>query len=563
MNRKERRRQEKAAQKQAKKAKLAVGATTQSANAPGLAAGPSGGVSNLLFNHAMNTKAAHQEQELDWELQQISNKLNAGFTGEALQDCQNLNLKHPNHPEIHQMSGIAYFMNQEWDRAIECFEIVLTQDPDNIAALNYLGDLAIEKNDLAGAENYFLTAVEKSPDDLGSLQRLAYIYHRLENAAKAAEIYPKIISLDPNSAENYLNYGYALFKNEHLQEAVEEYRQAIKLSPELGLAYINLGTALSALDEDEEAIEAFRQGLKFLPDHAEGAIGLARCLRAQDEYEEAANYFRHGLKLAPERTAIFWELGYSLELSGDKTGGQEAYETCLEHNPDHSVARHLLDSLLGNTTEAAPQGYIEELFDDYADSFDDSLVKELNYVVPKLIRTQLDKIERDQPIQSVLDLGGGTGLVAAEIKELIEPTTGIIHGVDLSSGMLEIADQNHRYNKSFVADISAFLDDEETGLAYYELIIAGDVFVYIGNLEQVFSGVYSRLEKGGWFIFTVEQLSDGEFGLQPTGRYAHSENYVRILADKFDFDINKIQEIIPRQDGDQTINGYLVSLQKK
>jgi predicted TPR repeat methyltransferase len=561
MNRKERRRQEKAAQKQAKTAKLAHGAPTQSAQTPGAAAG-GGGVSSLLFNHAMNNAAAQQENELDWELQQISDKLNSGFTGEALQACQNLNLKHPNHPEIHQLSGIAHFMNQDWDQAIQCFEAVLTQDPKNVAALNYLGDLAIEKNDLTSAESYFQSAVKNSPDDLGSLQRLAYIYHRLENATEAAEIYPKIISIDPNSAENYLNYGYALFKNEHLQEAVEEYRRAIKLNPELGLAYINLGTALSGLDEDEEAISSFRRGLKISPDHAEGTIGLARCLRAQDDYEEAAMYFKQGLKLAPDRTAIFWELGYSLELSGDKAGGQAAYEKCLEHNPDHSVARHLLDSLMGNTTEAAPPDYIEELFDDYASSFDDSLVKELNYVVPKLIRAQLDKIERDQPIQSVLDLGGGTGLVAAEIKELVEPDSGIIHGVDLSSGMLEIADQNHRYDQTFVADISAFLDDKKIGLAHYELIIAGDVFVYIGNLDQVFSGAYARLEKSGCFIFTVEQSPDDDFGLQPTGRYAHSKNYVQELAGKHNFNISEIQEIIPRQDGDQAINGYLVSLQK-
>jgi len=255
-------------------------------------------------------------------------------------------------------------------------------------------------------------------------------------------------------------------------------------------------------------------------------------------------------------------LGYSLELSGDKAGGQKAYETCLEHNPDHSVARHLLDSLLGNTTEAAPQGYIEELFDDYASSFDDSLVNELNYVVPKLIRAQLDKIEGDQLIQSVLDLGGGTGLVAAEIKDLVEPNSGIIHGVDLSSGMLEIADQNQRYDQSFVADILAFLDDKKIGLPRYELIIAGDVFVYLGNLEQVFSGAYARLEKGGRFIFTVERLSDGDFALEPTGRYAHGKNYIRGLAGKYDFDIKEIEKIIPRQDGDQAINGFLASLQK-
>ena len=141
MSRKERRCQEKAVQKQAKKAKFAGGTPTQTVQTPGVRTGA--GVSNLLFNHAMNTAAVYKEAELSWELQQISNKLNAGFTGKALQACQTLNLKHPNHSEIQQLSGIAHFMYQEWDQTIQCFEAVFNHDPENVTALNYLGDLTI------------------------------------------------------------------------------------------------------------------------------------------------------------------------------------------------------------------------------------------------------------------------------------------------------------------------------------------------------------------------------------------------------------------------------------
>ncbi|MBT4940724.1 MAG: tetratricopeptide repeat protein [Rhodospirillaceae bacterium] len=562
MNRKERRRLEKEAQKQAKQ--------TASTNASGPVAASRDepkNVSNLLFDHAMNSASAQKEgaltQQLDWELQQISDQLNNGFTGDALKSCQKLDDLYPNNADIQHLSGIAYFMNQDWVRATQCFEAVISQHPNNDQALNYLGDLAIEKNELNQAEDYFRRAGKIIPEDQATLQRLAYVLQRLEKMEEAAKIYRQLIGQDPNSAEIHLNYGYALFKCDQISEAVTEYRAAIKLDPNLSLAYINLGMALSGLDEDEDAINAFRHGLDALPKHVEGLFGLARCLRAQDEYQKAADYFQKALNLAPDRTQVYWELGYSLELAGDKAGGQAAYEKCLNHHPDHSVAQHLLDSLMGNTTETAPQDYIQELFDDYADSFDDNLVNELNYVVPGLLNTELETLKLDQPLRSVLDLGGGTGLVAVEINKHVDSASGVVHGVDLSSGMIDIAVQNNRYHETFVSDIGEFLDDVGQGLSQYELILAGDVFVYIGNLEQIFNGVYQRLGKNGLFLFTVEQSPSENYTLQSTGRFAHSKTYVEELANKSGFEVLSIRKIIPRKDGDTEIDGYLVSLQKR
>ena len=563
MNRKERRRLEKEAQKNGAR-------NTPSSPETGGQAQPTH-VTNLLSNHAMGADSGgaamaqmtnELSQKLDWELQQISSQLNSGLTGEALKACENLNALYPNNPDVQQLSGIAFFMNQDWVNAAKCFDAVLEQNPLNAQALNYLGDLALEKSELDKAEKYFRRANNALPDDQATLQRLAYVLQRQENMAEAADIYSVLIKKDSRSAEIRLNYGYALFKSGQTIEAVKEYQKAIKLNPNLGLAHINMGVALSELDEDDEAIEAFRHGLLSLPNHVDGLFGLARCLRAQDEYQEAADFYLKALELAPNKTEAYWELGYSLELAGDKEGGQKAYEQCLGHHPDHSVARHLLDSLMGNNPETAPQDYIQELFDDYAESFDDNLVNELEYVVPSLLNTRLKNIGLKKPIASVLDLGGGTGLVAVEIKDHIKPKAGIIHGVDLSSGMIDVANQNNRYTDTFVSDIAEFLQNHKIGLPHYELIIAGDVFVYIGNLEHILAGVCKRLNENGLFLFTIEQSQDENYKLQSTGRYAHSKSYVKELAKKFNFDILGIEKIVPRKDGNLEIQGYLVSLQK-
>mgnify|MGYP001167340333 CR=1 FL=1 len=127
-------------------------------------------------------------------MQQISDQLSAGFTGEALASCQKLDITYPNRSEIQLLSGIAYFMKQDWKNAAQCFETVLVYDPDNTQARNYLADLAIEQNNLDVAEDHLRRAAKSNPADLDTLQRLAYVLQCLENMAEATDIYSNILA---------------------------------------------------------------------------------------------------------------------------------------------------------------------------------------------------------------------------------------------------------------------------------------------------------------------------------------------------------------------------------
>ncbi|TGR16210.1 hypothetical protein EN839_34200, partial [Mesorhizobium sp. M1C.F.Ca.ET.196.01.1.1] len=58
------------------------------------------------------------------------------------------------------------------------------------------------------------------------------------------------------------------------------------------------------------------------------------------------------------------------------------------------------------------------------------------------------------------------------------------------------------------------------------------VFIYIGALERIGGAVAGMLAEDGLFAFSVERLAGGgDFALQPSRRYAHSETYAwRVLA---------------------------------
>jgi len=138
---------------------------------------------------------------------------------------------------------------------------------------------------------------------------------------------------------------------------------------------------------------------------------------------------------------------------------------------------------------------------------------------------------------------------------------GRIDGVDLSANMLEKAKARGIYTDIVHADIGDYLHD--TGKTY-DLVVAGDVFIYIGDLTRIFAGVSRVLDSGGSFCFSTEMAQgDDEFALRDTLRYAHSERFIRRLADEHGFDIEKIDRRPVREDRHQPIPGLFVFLAKR
>jgi len=196
-----------------------------------------------------------------------------------------------------------------------------------------------------------------------------------------------------------------------------------------------------------------------------------------------------------------------------------------------------------------PTSVVISLFDNYANFFDEDLLKTLEYRAPLNI---LDAIRPFCPAGGfiVLDLGCGTGLVGAHIR----PIAKTLSGVDLSSRMLEQAERRAIYDDLACAEITEFLSANEQ---QYDLIVAGDVFIYIGDLSKLFQLVARALAKGGLFCFSIEAEEKAEYALRPTGRYAHSHEYIRRLADDAGLQIKALHSCVIRKEAGVDVAGAI------
>ncbi len=261
-------------------------------------------------------------------------------------------------------------------------------------------------------------------------------------------------------------------------------------------------------------------------------------------------------KIDEEALAEAYNRALALEKAGDIDAAVKAYEEVLAIDPeDHGGASVRIAALgRGEAPPKAPDAYVETLFDQHAEAFEDILVEQLGYAVPVMVRQRLQALELG-PFKRMLDLGCGTGLTGGTLRDMVEDITGI----DISENMVELAHEKDLYETLYVAEVEDFLEDNDDEA--FDLVTATDVLPYLGALEPLFFGAAENMVEGGLFVFSSETLpaSDGRpYIVGPHQRFLHAEAYIRERLAATGFEIVEISEINVRMQDGEPSPGHLV-----
>ena len=279
---------------------------------------------------------------------------------------------------------------------------------------------------------------------------------------------------------------------------------------------------------------------------------MGNVLKDQGKLEEAIEAYNKALSLEPGYADTYNNMGIVLKDQGKLEEAIEAYNKALSLKPDYAEASHILSSLTGETTKSAPREYVENLFDRYAYKFDQSLVEKLSYDIPEVITQLAVEKHGGGSLGSILDLGCGTGLTGEEIRAHCTN----LEGIDLSRKMLEIAKSRGIYDKLEHIDIVEYLSNAELD---YDYFIATDVFIYVGDLSEVFRLIKVRNKKPGKLIFSTEHTNEIGFHLEKSGRYSHSKSYIEELCEEFKFSISYFSETnLRKEKGSFLIGGLYI-----
>ena len=233
-----------------------------------------------------------------------------------------------------------------------------------------------------------------------------------------------------------------------------------------------------------------------------------------------------------------------------------AFENCtfdLDIEPKDAQLKHMASALAGSQTAAPPTGYVEALFDGYANHFEAELVEILAYRTPSVLANIMVASSADKKLGRGLDLGCGTGLAGVAL----ESHSGPMVGVDVSKAMLQQAREKGIYDALVQQDIVEFLSATDLAFDYF---VALDVFPYIGDLTPLFSLIKSRNTRKATLAFSTEHRESGTYFLEKSGRYTHSKAYVEALCEQFGYRMVHFETSQLRKEEDVFLTGGLYFL---
>ncbi len=377
----------------------------------------------------------------------------------------------------------------------------------------------------AEAETAFLASLDHVPARVSTLVNLAATRMALNRPVDALVTAVEVLAIEPTNAD----------------------------------ALAHCAAALRALGRHAEAVIALDTVLAQRSGWAEGWLQRGQSLLELNRPVEALPSFDRALALDATLGLAWASRGDILRDMGRLDEARAAYEQALALGVDADLVRYCLAGLgqAASPPAAAPRAYVETLFDAYAGDFEQHLVQTLRYRAPDVLVAPLAQMH-PQPFRSVLDLGCGTGLCGPLVRERAQRLV----GVDLSQKMLEQARARGVYDELVHADIVAHLQETQ---AQHDLVLAADVFIYIGDLSPVFAALGAAMLPGGLFCFSTEMASPEArgFELLPSLRYAHAETYLRELAAQHGFEVLRLSRETIREDQQQAIDGVFAFLVRR
>ena len=416
-----------------------------------------------------------------------------------------------------------------------------------------------KERDFAAAEDFYKRALRYNPMHLDANYLLGTLYAEQRELAKAMKFLRQAAEINPRSHMILNNLGNIYQLSRQFDKAIDCYRRALEFEPNMPEVRNNLGNIYKNHRQFAAAEECYRRLLMLRPDFVEGYCNLGAVLSGQKKYPEAIENFQHALDLSPSCKEAFEGLGICYAEMGEREQAVAWFNRYLELDPgdDSEVKLWMARLEAGELPKHYPTAVMLSTYERKAQNWDEEIERPgREFLGPKHVREALERLgPAKEGRLAVLDIGCGTGACG----EFLRGYADYLEGVDLSPHMLEQARKKARYDSLACAEAIAHMQGCERG---FDLIIASGVLILFGDLLPVFQAAARLLNSGGLFVFTLYRGESAAVTVRYNLHFAHSEAYVREMAESAGLQAAMLEQKIHEYDQDQPQPGWIVALRK-
>ena len=468
-------------------------------------------------------------------------------------------------PAVLRQYGDELVKAQQFESAASAYRKAIDLDPGHARTWTSLGFVLTRLRRRDEAIPCYEQAHTLAPDDIEIAHDLAALLHGDQRHAEAAALLEQVLDARPDLPEAQFNMAQCRAVLGQKDESIAHYKACIRaaknasaLQPGNANLPLTAGKSLANMGLHLDAIEWYRQALAIDARNLQANYYMGKSLGQVGRYDEAETHLRQAITRYPGFLNAHRTLASLYMQCEQHEKAAACMRQILKLDPEDAECQHFLGAMRpGKAPENSPRDYVVNLFNSYADRFDDHLVGRLKYRGPQLLRDAVTPlVSPGRPNGTIVDLGCGTGLCGPLFRDIAETLV----GVDLSPDMLTKAEGRGVYDRlecDDVVDAALAFDGTLSG------VVAADVLVYIGRLDPLFSAVSRALVPGGWFAFTTEIARNEPYELTITGRYAHRASYLREMAAEHSLEVMVLEDRVGRFQNGEPVQVNVAAMRRR
>lgn len=161
----------------------------------------------------------------------------------------------------------VYILLKNFEKAVDVFEKLLEDDPDNIIAIYGIGSVYQAMGDFKNAETYLRKTLSMQPTHANALNGLGYLYAQQgRNLDEAEVLINRALEKSPANGAYLDSLGWVYYKQGKFAEAVITLESANQQLPNNVEILMHLGDAYNKTGEPEKARSVWQQAQTLEPD---------------------------------------------------------------------------------------------------------------------------------------------------------------------------------------------------------------------------------------------------------------------------------------------------------
>jgi tetratricopeptide (TPR) repeat protein len=236
----------------------------------------------------------------------------------------------------------AAFAAGQWDKAEMDYRKVLSQAPEDQAALRRLGIIYLDQGQIVQAYPLLKKLVDLQPDDPEVQLKLATVYLSGRDFRQARDAASEVLEKQAGNGQALLLLADASQTPDEIADA----RKRIQSVREKDQDRASYHLALAALDlrqnEQPRAESELKTAVDLDPKSSEAHAALAAMYWSRNDLKEADHAFKTAVELSPPRSPVLLRYADFLLRTGASAEAKKILEETNQKIPDYLPARVLL-----------------------------------------------------------------------------------------------------------------------------------------------------------------------------------------------------------------------------